>query len=259
VKYTASALGAIWSLLNPVVFLAVFSFVVKVLDNPIPDFPVFLLSGLLAWNFFSAALQSGAHSVLDNANLVKKVAFPREILPLSSIGVALFDFVLQSAVLLMFILVSGHGFRLPELLLYPLAIVTMLVITTAATFWVAALNVRYRDVGHLLNIGLIVWFWLTPIVYQGALVQRHLSEVSIAGVSAWTLYLLNPMATIVLGFQRALYGIVVPPGGGDPILPDVGIGWHVATLGALLAIGLALLLLAWRSYFDRSGDFAEEL
>jgi ABC-2 type transport system permease protein len=259
VKYTASALGAIWSLLNPVVFLAVFSFVVKVLNNPIPDFPVFLLSGLLAWNFFSAALQSGAHSVIDNANLVKKVAFPREILPLSSIGVALFDFVLQSAVLLLFILVSGHGFRLPELLLYPLAIVTMIVITTAATFWVAALNVRYRDVGHLLNIGLLVWFWLTPIVYQGALVQRHLSDVSIAGVSAWTLYLLNPLTTIVLGFQRALYGIVVPPGGGDPVLPDVSVGWHVATLGALLAIGLVLLLLAWRSYFDRSGDFAEEL
>jgi ABC-2 type transport system permease protein len=258
VKYTASALGAVWSLLNPVVFLAVFSFVTKVLDNRIHHFPVFLLSGLLAWNFFSAALQSGAHSVIDNANLVKKVAFPREILPLSSIGVALFDFVLQSAVLLLFILVSGHGVRLPELFLYPLAIVTMIVVTAAATFWVAALNVRYRDVGHLLNIGLLVWFWLTPIVYQGSLVQSHLNDVSIVGVSAWTLYLLNPLATIVLGFQRALYGVVVQPGGAT-VLPNVGVGWHVATLGALLVIGLVLLLLAWRSYFDRSGDFAEEL
>jgi ABC-2 type transport system permease protein len=258
VKYTASALGAIWSLLNPVVFLAVFSFVVRVLDNRIPDFPVFLLSGLLAWNFFSSALQSGAQSVIDNANLVKKVAFPREILPLSSIGVALFDFVLQSAVLLLFILISGHGVRLPELFLYPLAIVAMIVVTAAATFWVAALNVRYRDVGHLLNIGLLVWFWLTPIVYQGSLVQSHLNDVSIAGVSAWTLYLLNPLATIVLGFQRALYGIVVQPGG-TTVLPNVGVGWHLATMGVLLAIGLVLFLLAWRSYFDRSGDFAEEL
>jgi ABC-2 type transport system permease protein len=258
VKYTASVLGAVWSLLNPVVFLAVFSFVVKVLHNQIPDFPVFLLSGLLAWNFFSAALQSGAHSVIDNANLVKKVAFPREILPLSAIGVALFDFVLQSAVLLLFILASGHGVELPELLLYPLAILTMIVVTAAATFWVAALNVRYRDVGHLLNIGLIVWFWLTPIVYQGALVQRYLASVSILGVDAWTLYLLNPLATIVLGFQRALYGIVIAPSG-DAVLPPVSLGWHAATLGALLFVGTGLLLLAWRSYFDRSGDFAEEL
>jgi ABC-2 type transport system permease protein len=104
-----------------------------------------------------------------------------------------------------------------------------------------------------------VWFWLTPIVYQGSLVQSHLNAVSIAGVSAWTLYLLNPLAIIVLGFQRALYGIVVPPGGGAAVLPHVGVGWHLATLGALLATGLVLFLLAWRSYFDRSGDFAEEL
>ncbi|HEY5906342.1 MAG TPA: ABC transporter permease, partial [Actinomycetota bacterium] len=70
-------------MLNPIVFLAVFSFVAVVLDNRVPDFPVFLLSGLLAWNLFSASLLSGSSAVIDNANLVKKVAFPREILPLS--------------------------------------------------------------------------------------------------------------------------------------------------------------------------------
>jgi ABC-2 type transport system permease protein len=253
VKYTASVLGAVWSLLNPVVFLAVFSFVVKVLDNRIDDFPVFLLSGLLVWNFLAAALQSGARAVIDNANLVKKVAFPREILPLASIGVALFDLVLQSAVLWLFILVSGHGFRLTELWLYPLALVTLLTFTTAVTMWVAALNVRYRDVGHLLNIGLLVWFWLTPIVYQAALVQRYLADGSAAGVDAWTLYLLNPMATIVLGVQRALYG------GAAGVLPAEPVAWHAGTLGLLLAVSLGLLLLAWRSFFHRSGDFAEEL
>jgi ABC-2 type transport system permease protein len=255
VKYTASVLGAVWSLLNPVVFLAVFSFLTKVLRNQIPDFPVFLLSGLLAWNFFSGALQSGSRAVIDNANLVKKVAFPREILPLSSIGVALFDLLLQSAVLWLFILVSGHGVRLHELWLYPIAFVVLLVFTTAATFWFAALNVRYRDVGHLLSLGLLVWFWLTPIVYQGYLVQRELQDVAIAGVHAWTLYLLNPLATIVLGVQRALYGT----GGSEPVLPTVSVGWHAATLGILAAISSGLLLLAWRSFFHRSGDFAEEL
>ena len=100
VKYTASILGAIWSILNPIVFLAVFTFVVKVLGNSTPHYPVFLLSGLLAWNLFSVAVGNGTRSVIDNGNLVKKVAFPREILPLSVVGVALVDFVLQSAVLL---------------------------------------------------------------------------------------------------------------------------------------------------------------
>jgi ABC-type polysaccharide/polyol phosphate export permease len=90
-------LGAVWSLLNPLVYLAVFSFVAKVLGAGIPNYPVYLLSGLLAWNLFSASMGPGARAVLDNANLVKKVAFAREILPLSAVGVGLVDFALQSA------------------------------------------------------------------------------------------------------------------------------------------------------------------
>jgi len=259
VKYTASVLGAVWSLLNPVVFLAVFSFVVIVLRNRIPDFPVFLLSGLLAWNFLANSLQAGSRSVIDNANLVKKMAFPREILPLASVGVALFDFVLQSVVLVLFIAVSGHGFRLPELWLYPLAIAVLLVFTMAITFWVSALNVHYRDVGHLVGLALLVWFWATPIVYQGWLVQDKLEQVRILGLDAWVLYLLNPVAAIVLGFQRALYSIVRPEGGGDPVLPLMSLSMLTGVLLAVLAASLLLLLLAWRSFFHRSGDFAEEL
>jgi ABC-2 type transport system permease protein len=259
VKYTASVLGAVWSLLNPVMFLAVFSLVAYVLGNLIPDFPVFLLSGLLAWNFLANALQAGARSVIDNANLVKKMAFPREILPLAAIGVALFDFLIQSAVLLLFIGISGHGFHLPELWLYPLAIVVILVFTTALTFWVSALNVRYRDVGHLLGLALLVWFWATPIVYQGWLVQQKLETIQILGLNAWILYLSNPVAVIALGFQRALYSIVRPADGGDPILPLMSLGALTAALLGVLAVSTLLLYLAWRSFFRRSGDFAEEL
>jgi ABC-2 type transport system permease protein len=259
VKYTASVLGAVWSLLNPLVFLAVFWFVAEVFQNRVPDFPVFLLSGLLAWNFISNALQAGSRSVIDNANLVKKMAFPREILPLSSVGVALFDFALQSAVFLVFIGVSGHGFQLPELWLYPLAIVLAVVFATALTLWIAALNVRYRDVGHLLNLALIVWFWATPIVYQGYLVQQKLETISIMGIDAWTLYLLNPVTVIVLGFQTALYGVAAPAPGEDPVLPVMSLSGLTGAMLALLAVSGVLLFLAWRSFFRRSGDFAEEL
>jgi len=255
VKYTASVLGAVWSLLNPVVFLAVFSFVVKVLGNPIPDFPVFLLSGLLAWNLFSAALLQGSRSVIDNANLVKKVAFPREILPLSSIGVALVDFALQSVVLLVFIFVSGHGVGAAALVLYPLSILTVLVFTLAAVFWASALNVRYRDVGHLLNLGLLVWFWMTPIVYQAALVQNYFATRGTPGL--WNLYLLNPLAPIVLGFQRALYGNPVQDG--RQVLPDVSVAWNAGVLGIVLVASTVLLFFTWRLFFRMSGDFAEEL
>jgi ABC-2 type transport system permease protein len=251
-------LGAVWSLLNPIVFLAVFSFVVSVLRAGIPDYPIFLLSGLLPWAFFSASAQAGARSVIEHANLVKKVAFPRELLPLSSVGVALFDLLLQSTVLWVAIAVSGHGFRAHALWLYPLSFAVLVVWTLALTFWVSAMNVRYRDVGHLLNVGLLVWFWLTPIVYQAHLVQERLQATPILGLDLWTLYLANPLTTIVLGFQRALYGVVVPAGG-EPVLPTEPLSWHAAWLGALLVVSLGLLFLAWRSFFHRSGDFAEEL
>jgi ABC-2 type transport system permease protein len=258
VKYTASVLGAVWSLLNPLVYLAVFTFVAKVLGAGIPDFPVYLLSGLLAWNLFSAALTSGASSVLDNSNLVKKVAFPHEILPLAAVGVALVDFVLQTAVLLVFIVVSGYGFHWPQLALWPLAFVTLLAATVALSLWFSAMNVRYRDVGHLLGIALIVWFWATPIVYAGYQVQQ-LAEDRTGAVPWFAVYLLNPMAPVVEGFHRALYGVVQPKGSAVPVLFDVSLGWLVGVLCIVLVTSIVLLRLTWGAFFNRSADFAEEL
>ncbi len=258
VKYTASVLGAIWSLLNPLVYLGVFWFVQKVLGGGIPDFPAYLLSGLLAWNLFSTALTTGARSVLDNANLVKKVAFPHEILPLAAVGVALVDFVLQSAVLLVYVL-AFHGLRLPELALWPLAFVTLLVLTVALSLWFSALNVRYRDVGHLLNIGLVVWFWLTPIVYASHQAQVLAGDRPWLGIPRFVFYLLNPMTPVVEGFHRALYGWVRPSAFEAPVLLDVSLAWLAGVLGATLLGSLVLLRIAWGVFFNRSADFAEEL
>lgn len=257
VKYAASVLGAVWSLLNPLVYLAVFSFVAQVLGAGIPDYPVYLLSGLLAWNLFSSAMTSGARSVLDNSNLVKKVAFPHEILPLSAVGVALVDFAMQSAVLLLFILLSGYGIHVPGLALWPLAFVALVVLTTGLSLWFSALNVRYRDVGHLLNIGLLVWFWATPIVYAGAQVEASVRENDVFGAGVVTLYWLNPLVGIVAGFQRALYGLVRSEG--QAVLFSESLGWYATALVAVLLVSLVALRLAWGYFFRRSGDFAEEL
>jgi ABC-2 type transport system permease protein len=240
-----------------VVFLAVFSFVTRVLGNRIPSFPVYLLSGLLAWNLFSTSLLSGARSIIENAYLVKKVYFPREILPIASVGVALVDFALQSAVLFLFILVSGHGFRIQGLLLYPLSLLTLLVFTMAMTLVVSGLNVVYRDVQHLVNLGLLVWFWMTPIVYPGGLTQT--ADVRVFGVSAFHLLLLNPMSSIVFGFQRALYGSPQPPGAARAVLPLVSLHWLVADVGVVLAGSLLLLWVTWSTFFRLAGDFAEKV
>ena len=259
VKYAASVLGAVWSILNPLVYLAVFTFVAKVLGAGIPDFPVYLLSGLLAWNLLSASLTSGASSVLDNSNLVKKVAFPREILPLSVVGVALVDFLLQSVVLLAFIVISGYGFHWPELALWPLAFVTLVSVTVALSLWLAAVNVRYRDVGHLLNIGLVVWFWATPIVYAEYQVQELAEGGEWFGIPRLAFYLLNPLADIVAGFHRALYGVVTPEGASTPVLFDESLAWVAGLLAITLVVSLIALRFTWAYFFVRSGDFAEEL
>lgn len=259
VKYAASVLGAVWSLLNPLVYLAVFSFVAKVLGVGIANYPVYLLSGLLAWNLFSASMGSGARAVLDNANLVKKVAFAREILPLAAVGVGLVDFALQSGVLLIYIIVSGYGLHLPELALWPLAFVTLLVLTVALSLWFSAWNVRYRDVGHLLNIALLVWFWATPIVYAEFQVQKLAERGTWFGIPRLTFYLLNPMVDVVAGFHRALYGVVTPVGGQEAVLFDKSLGWVAGILTITLAVSLVGLRLAWGYFFSRSGDFAEEL
>ena len=254
VKYVASVLGAVWSLLNPLVYLAVFTFVTRVLGNGLPDYPVYLLSGLLAWNLFSASTLGGSRSVIDNANLVKKVSFPREILPMAAIGVALVDYGLQMIVLLIFIVVSGHGLGVPELALLPLAFVALLAFTAALTLWIAALNVRYRDVGHLLNIGLLVWFWVTPIVYASGLVQQHLGDHEVLKV----LYFCNPLTAVVEGMHRALYGFLLLPDGRH-VTWDMSLGSVTWLLLAVLAASLLFLRFTWGSFFARSGDFAEEL
>ena len=189
------------------------------------------------------------------------VSAAREILPLSAVGVALVDFALQSAVLMLYILVSGYGLHLPELALWPLSFVTLLVLTVALSLWFSALNARYRDVGHLLNIALLVWFWATPIVYAEFQVQ----ELAGSGTGTWlgiprmALYLLNPMTGVVAGFHRALYGFVTPKGAEVPVLFDESLAWVAGIVTITLVVSLVGLRLAWGYFFSRSGDFAEEL
>ncbi len=262
VKYTSSILGAVWSMINPLVFLGVFALVFTVvLDNPVPDFPVYLLSGLLAWNLYSTSLNSAVRSVIDNANLVKKVYFPREVLPLASIGAALVDFAIQGGVLILVMLVAGYPFTAENLVLLPLAIVALLLFTCAMCLLVSSINVHYRDTQHLLALLLLVWFWMTPVVYPSALVEQQGSQHSFFGVTLFQVYLANPLADIIYGFQRALYGVVSPVVNGTPtqILIDRSVAWIAVLLLVVSVLSAAFLYLTWRLFFRLSGDFAEEL
>jgi ABC-2 type transport system permease protein len=252
VKYKSSVLGVAWSMLNPVLYLLVFYVVFTFfLRSGISNFVVYLLAGIVPWTLFSTGLQGATGSVVANGPLVTKVAFPREILPLSAIGSALVNFGYQSLVLVAALLVFTYPFLGPALVLVPMALVVLLLFLTAVGLATSAFNVRYRDTHHLVDLALLAWFWVTPIVYQGPkLVAENL------GPRAVQLYLLNPMANVVLAFQRALYG-------GSPEaaaeLPDPGIAWYAGRLAVLGVVSLLLLYLTWRAFYRMSGDFAEEL
>ncbi len=245
-------------MLNPVLYLAVFSLVFKLMQRgSVPNFPVYLLSGVLAWSLFSTSVGLAARSVVDNSMLVTKVYFPREILPFASVGTAMVDFVIQGVVLVAFMFITHAFVGGLNLLLLPLSMFALLSFTSALGMWVASLNVRYRDTQHLLSLILLVWFWMTPVVYPSAAVFKEFGDRHVLGVSALHIYLANPMAEVVMGFQRALYAVVAPDN--NPVLAPVSLGWLAAVLGAISVGSLFLLTLSWRTFFHLSGDFAEEL
>jgi len=253
VKYKSTALGVVWSMLNPLLYLVVFWLVFTVfLPSGIPDFAIYLLSGLLGYTLFSTGLQGATSSVVESAALVTKVAFPREILPLSAIGASLVNFFYQFVVLVAFMLVIGHSFLGPQLVLAPAALAVLLLFLTAIGMGTAATNVRYRDTRHLVELSLIAWFWVTPVVYSAQLVLGRLGPV------ADGFYLANPLTAVTLSFQRALYGYQHMTDG-TPVLPDAGITWYAIRLGMVALASLVILYLTWRAFFRMSGDFAEEL
>jgi ABC-2 type transport system permease protein len=252
VKYKSSALGVAWSMLRPALYLVVFYLVFSlVIRNDIPDFQIYLVSGLLAWTLFSTGFPGATTSVTDNAALVTKVAFPREVLPLAAIGAQLVNFFFQLLVLVGALIIFGRPFIGPNLLLLPAALVVLLLFTTALGLATSAFNVKYRDTGHLVELAILAWFWATPIVYPVTLVTGNLGDV------AQSIYLANPMTSIVLAFQRALYGPTSPAA--LDRLPAPGITWYAERL---LWVGLAsvvLLYLSWWAFHRLAGDFSEEL
>jgi ABC-2 type transport system permease protein len=257
VKYKNSVLGFLWSLVNPAVTIAVFSIIFGVvLPNSIPDFALFLMSGVLIFNMFQNGTSAAVGSVVANAPLVKKVWFPREVLPLASVGSTFVDFLLQSSVLVVaFAIVRWHvGWSYMPLI--PVAIAVALLFTTSLAIWLAAVNVKFRDVQHFLSIALMVWFWGTPIIYGYEQIAHRLARYGLS----W-LPLLNPMTIVVLTFQRAFYNRTTIHTGTTtiPLLPPHGFLWYLAVLLLVGTVSLGLLLAAMRQFHRLEGDFAEDL
>jgi ABC-2 type transport system permease protein len=271
VKYKNSALGFLWSMLNPALTLAVFYVLFTFfLPNGIPNFVIYMFSAMLVWNLFQTAVLTGTSTIVSNAAIVKKVAFPREILSLAAVGSAFMFFVFQSVVLLAFMIAFWHRPDWSVLWLVVPALAAIIVFSAALAVFLSAVNVYLRDTQHLVEVLLMAWFWAIPGIYafsgrvhQGLI--RH-TIFFIPGTHLIWLYFANPVTPVVMSFQRVFYNVVHPRSTLKPhgLIPDgvmarYGIHWYVGADLTVLAVSLVLLLGAMVVFGRLEGNFAEEL
>lgn len=247
-RYKDSTLGFLWSLMRPLALLLIYFIALGQFlgaARQIPGFAIFVYTGLTAWGLFSEAVSTGTASIVSNAGLIKKVYLPREIFPLSAIGSSLFNFAIQLVILVAATIVTSSFPTGSRWLYLPLSLAVIVVIALAWSLLLSAVNVYLRDVQYLVEIALMIAFWLSPVVYSWGLVQRELS-------ASWmeTLYLSNPMTLAIIGFQQTFW-----VAGDGEVVPD-----HlVAGLWAWLGIGVVFVWVAQRVFVRLQGNFAQEL
>lgn len=204
VRYKQTALGAAWAIIQPLFSMLIFSLffgrLAKMPSDGIP-YPLFSLAALVPWTFFANGLNQSSNSLVASANLLKKVYFPRLVIPIATVLAGVVDFALSFVVLLGLMAFYGITPTI-NLLWMPLFLLLALVTSLAVGLWMSALNVKYRDVRYIVPFVIQVWMFSTPIVYPSSLLP-----------ASWrTIYGLNPMVGVVEGFRWALLGTNTVPG-----------------------------------------------
>lgn len=242
-QFKGSLLGSAWVLAQPLAMISVYTLVfAQVMGSRLPGvasvygYSVYLCAGLLAWNFFTDALSRLQGVFVNNGNLIKKSAFPRICLPLIAMGGSAFNFALVFLVFLAFLVVSG---QFPGWVLWGLlpALSVQLLLTMGLGMLAATLNVFFRDVGQLVSLSLMFWFWLTPIVYP------------ISALPAWAQHWmwLNPLAVLVHHYQQIMLHARLPE------------WWAWQALGWVAVLAWGLVWCSWRLYKARAPEMADEL
>jgi lipopolysaccharide transport system permease protein len=244
VRYKQTVLGAAWAVIQPViqmvVFTLIFSNAAGFSSEGVP-YPIFNFTALLPWGLFSKAMNDAGRSLVTNRNMITKIYFPRLTIPVASVLAGMVDFAIGFVVYILIILYynfapsSTYTYHItPALLTLPLFIILALVATLGVSLWLSAMNVIYRDVGHVLPFLTQIWFFLTPIVYSASSVSAK-----------WQiLYALNPLTSVVEGFRWSLLGISSLP-------------WQVNAISA----GVAVILLITGLFYFRNMErtFADEI
>jgi ABC-type polysaccharide/polyol phosphate export permease len=233
-RYRGSLLGIVWTFLNPLLLLLVYSLVFSVyMRVQMENYALFVFTGLLPWIWFSSSLGDGASSVVGSGSLITKSMFPAEVLPMVKILSNLMNYIFSLPLILIFMLAYGVPLR-PSMLWLPVVMAVQLLLTLGLVYFLSALNVRFRDTQHVLGNLLTLWFFLTPILYSANNAPadyRHL------------LYL-NPMTVLAVSYQDIfLYGKA----------PDI------TALLALGLFGVLVSLIGFRQFEIGKDMFAEEI
>lgn len=219
VRYKNSFLGIIWSLLNPLLMMMVYTllFTILIPNNNVRLFPIFILVGLIPWNFFSGTLMTGTSAVVANSSLLKKVYFPRILLPMAALLSQLVNFSLAFVVLVIFLYISGIGLTVHALWV-PVLLLTQMIFMLGVILILGSIQVFYRDVMMILDVALLAWFFLTPVFYPFESLGQSATLLGVTFEPAVVMRWLNPMASIIDGYRTVLWGTTgsAGPGSMDP-------------------------------------------
>ena len=232
IKYKQTVLGFLWAILQPLFMMVIFTFFFgRALNVPSQNlpYPVFVFSGLLLWNTFSAGLTNSANSMINNAQIIKKIYFPRIVIPVSSILVALFDFLMAFILFVPLLIFYQQPVAISAIWSWPVALFLCLLATMGPGTLLAALNVKYRDFRYVIPFLVQVLFFLTPVIYPVSVLKYPILQYSIA---------LSPMYAVIELFR----------------FPLTGADLHPLFLGISLSSNL-IFLLSGLVYFKRTEDF----
>lgn len=233
-KYKNSFLGVLWSFLNPLLQIAVYAIVFPlILQNKQENYVIFLCCGLIPWNFFATAINRSAFTMIENGNIIKKVYFPREILPISIVTSEAVNFLISTIIIFAFVIFSSIGIS-KYILFYPILLIAQYLLILAISFMISSVCVYFRDLQHLIGVALQLLFYATPIVYATNSIPENF---------LWILKI-NPMTYIINGYRDIFYNQTIP---------------NVKMLLILIGIMTVLCILGYMIFNKLQKGFAEEL
>lgn len=234
-RYKGSVLGFLWTFINPLLQLGVYTLVFSViLNSTIDKFYLHLFVALIPWMFFSASLTGGASSILASKDMVKKIYFPREVLPIAYVMSAFVNMLFCFVVIFVVILVSGTPLNFKAILCLPIIMIVEFILAMGGAMLTSALTVYLRDLEYILGIITMAWMYMTPIMYSVDIVPKHLLPI----------FYLNPMTPIIIAYRDILYYSKVP---------------ELGTLLHALVLGLFILIIGTLVFRKLQKHFVEEL